>query len=136
MLISLATQIFTIWMNHFLLYRFEKISIKIANIFIHSTIHNIQLKINCKKKWHKFLVILTKYESMLSKSPTIIQSDITKLKNFVKFWQDKISNSRFVNFFKIASGSAHVLSGGWNIRALISSSKLVSGGWVEIDNFF
>ena len=44
-------------------------------------------------------------------SPTIIKSEIAKLKNFVKFCQGEISNSRYVKFFKITAGSAHVCQG-------------------------
>ena len=40
----------------------------------------------------------------------ITESDFTKLKNFVKYYYDEISNFRNVKFFKIAAGSAHVWS--------------------------
>ena len=83
--------------------------------FIHSCIlHDIQLRINCKKKVAqifgnlnlKFLDLKQWFQRV--GNPTIIQSDIKKLKNFVKFCQGKISNSRNVKFLKIAAGSAHV----------------------------
>ena len=45
-----------------------------------------------------------KFKSLVN----IIESDFTKLKYFVKYYQDEISNFRYVKFFKIAAGSAHV----------------------------
>ena len=54
----------------------------------------------------------------------ITESDFTKLKNFVKYYQDEISNFRYVKFFKIAAGSAHVWSRHRIVSPLLQTKRI------------